>query len=63
MFSLTEERWLEGPKFPGKIDGPRTVPFDNTFLTLGGTIDGEKTSQIYQFDPEELKWIKKGRDF
>ena len=62
LYSLTKEKWIEGPQFPGRIEGPVTVPFDNTFLSIGGYIDGSKSTHIYQFDPENLKWIKRSEE-
>ena len=59
LFSLTDEIWLDGPMLPGTSNGPVVVPFDNTFLSIGGSIDDKMTPDIYQFDPENLKWIKR----
>ena len=59
IFNLNTYQWevTLGPNLPRQVEKGVSVPFQNTFLVVGGYDSPTYLTTIYQYDPNTEDWI------
>ena len=64
IYSMASLEWRSGPPMPEQLSFGASVPYGNTFLTVGGSreSDGRYSKNIYSYDPNRSNWIKVNKE-
>ena len=56
VYSISLSAWDVGPSLPTALRGAESVQFGDSFLVLGGFNGTGYQDDIYEFDPEGMRW-------
>ena len=59
VYDVANDTWTEGVDLPVPLYGAATVPFEDTFLVIGGKIDSNEWSdKVYKFNRPDSTWTE-----
>ena len=57
VYSLRNQTWTKGPDLPFRLHRPEVVPYEWSFLIVGGYVNGTYSDNIVYFDPVTFDWV------